>query len=648
MSLVRLENVTKRFGGEPILDGVSFRVEQGEKVGLIGRNGTGKSTLFKLILGEIEPESGTIERMKRARFACLAQLPEMRPTDTIFDTVVRSFDELQQMEHRLAEFEERIAAGEEGQLGAYSTLQEEFQRRGGYEFRITIDQVLHGLGFTRDEFGLPVTALSGGQRTRLLLALVLLEEADLLLLDEPENHLDLHAREWLETFLIGTSKAFVVISHDRQLLNAVTNRIVEVERAALQGFTGNYDAYVANKELIHEQHQKAFLRQQRFIEKEQSWINRFRYKNTKARQVQSRVKRLEKLERLEAPASEMRGPRFTMGEVVRSGAVVLEGKDLSVVYGDLALYSRFSIQVERGQRIGIVGPNGSGKTTLLRHLAGELNAGAGTVSGTISLGTKVHLGFYDQHHEGLHPGNDIFTEIRNVRTEMSPEEVRSFMGRFLFSGEDIFKPISALSGGELSRVAIAKLILGESNLLLLDEPTNHLDIATQEVLEEALDQYDGALLVASHDRALIDRLSEKLLIVEKGTIQVHLGNYSDYRAGRAISSGGSPESSPPLNNPDEVMRIRASSPARGKGRSRERERERDERRRRRQLEDLERTIAAVEEIVASMESEFSRIDPSDYERGRTLKAEYDGLKEDLQRMYAEWEAVVGETGEKAD
>ncbi|HQM34460.1 MAG TPA: ABC-F family ATP-binding cassette domain-containing protein [Candidatus Hydrogenedentes bacterium] len=627
MSLVRLEKVSKSYNGVPLLEDVDFRVEEGEKIGLIGRNGTGKTTIFRLITGQLEPTAGAIERMRRARIACLAQMPDLPPRETIHHAVMRSFEGLIEEEKRLSDLEHRLASGDHGVMDAYSRLQDTFRLHGGYEFRARVRSVLFGLGFQEDEFDLPVAALSGGQRTRLMLALVLLQDADLILLDEPENHLDIAAREWLEGFLRESSKAFVIISHDRRTLDAVVKRIDEVERGQVRSYTGDYSYYLRQKTLLREQHEKAYQKQQEFIEKEQRWIERFRYKNTKASQVQSRVKRLEKIERIDAPPPEGRSAGFRFGAVVRTGEVVIETKDIAMRYGPLVLYEGVSLEIKRGERIGIIGPNGCGKTTLLRHFAGRLPGGEGEVR----LGHKVQLGFYEQHHDNLSRELDIFQEMRNTRTDWTPEQVRTYMGRFLFIGDDVFKPVSALSGGELSRVAIAKLIAREPNVLLLDEPTNHLDIASREALEEALAQYPGTLVMVSHDRTLIDKMADRLVVFETDRVVTHLGNYTDYREQRERQAGTVDER---LDDPLKIRRVER--------RKRDKAEERERRRRKKDLDDLEARIEAMEETVEDIEMQFTRVDPADHASQRLLKEEYDGLKADLSSLYQEWEELTEE------
>jgi ATP-binding cassette subfamily F protein 3 len=642
MSLVRLENVHKSFDTQSVLEGVDLRIEEGERIGLIGRNGTGKSTIFRLILGQTEAGSGTIERMKRARFACLEQLPDVDGETSIHDMVMEPFAELVAMEEELHRLAEQLADADDATLHRYSELQDRFHIAGGYEFRARAAAVLTGLGFSEEEFGLPVNALSGGQRRRLMLALLLLRDADLILLDEPENHLDLKAREWLEDFLRGFGGAFVIISHDRQMLNAVVDRVVELELGQLTSYAGNYQAFLEAKALRREQHEKAYARQQEYIDKEMRLINRFRYKATKAKQMQGRLKQLEKMERIEAPPPEAGDATFKMGDVVRSGTVVLEGRDLSMAYGDLRLYSDFDLAVRRGERIGIIGPNGSGKTTLLRHLAGRLDGGRGDVT----VGHKVRLGFYDQHHGNVNPANDILTEVHRARPDWQPEQIRTFLGSMLFRGDDVFKPIEALSGGELSRVALAKLILSQANVLLLDEPTNHLDIASREALENALAGYGGTLVMVSHDRTLIDRFADRLVVVAGGQATVHLGNYSDYRAAAAPAEDQADEQKTARAQREEVLRIRQGGGEKARPASSDRKQsEREQRKRRRRLEQVEQGITDLESVVEEYEGRFASLDPQNFEAARRLKEEYDGLKDDLAEMYAEWERLAEETGE---
>ena len=378
MSLVRLENVSKFFSGEPVLTEVNLRIEEGERIALIGRNGTGKTTLFRLIVGDTDPDSGVIECMRRARIVYLEQIPEAAPGTTVMEIALTPFADLLRMEQELHALELKMADGSEAALAAYGEYQHEFTLKGGYEFRTRVRQILGGLGFRAETFDLPFEALSGGWRARLMLSLSLLQEADLLLLDEPENHLDMEAREWLEDHLQTRPEAVVLISHDRRMVNVLAKRILEVERGQLTSYTGNYDAWLKEKALRREQQQKAFERQDSFIKKEQAWIDRFRYKNTKASQAQSRLKRLEKLELVEAPESEMAAVKFKMGAVVRTGETVLDGRDLSMAY-DSPLYTDLTVALHRGERLGIIGPNGSGKTTLLRQLAGRHKGNGGEV-----------------------------------------------------------------------------------------------------------------------------------------------------------------------------------------------------------------------------------------------------------------------------
>lgn len=628
MSLVRLENIVKSFHGQPVLDGVDLRIEEGEKIGLIGRNGSGKSTLFRIITGEITPDGGLVERMRRARLASLAQLPTVPAEQTIHDTVFGHFSVIADLEKKLTDLEHRIAAGDEAALEPYGKAQDEFALAGGYEFRSKVNRVLGGLGFSENEFEMSFGALSGGQRTRLMLALVLLEDADLLMLDEPENHLDLTAREWLEDFLKDWHKTLVIISHDRRVLNEVTTRTIEVERGVTRSFPGNYTAYQREKVRLIEDQEEQFRKQQEQIRREEAWIDRFRYKATKAKQVQSRIKRLEKLERVDAPLQEMSSAVFKLGEVVRSGQVVLRGENLSMRYGDLQLYSGLKIEVQRGQRIGIIGPNGSGKSTLLKQLAGELEGGTGTVS----YGHNCKVAMYDQHHMTLNAERDVLSELEAAYPQHGRQNLRSFLGRFLFTGDDVFKSISKLSGGERSRVALAKLVLSEANVLLLDEPTNHLDVVSREALETALEGFPGSIVMISHDRMLIDRLVDSLIIVGNGTAEFFLGNYSHYKwkhEGRGIAAE--------QIEARDALKIRRDAQAEPQKKGKNDERER--RKRAKRLEEVESAIAELEEILDGFDAKFAALDPSNPAPWAALAEEKQGFQADLEELYAEWEEL---------
>jgi len=637
MSIVRLEKVSKSFSGQPVLESVDLRIEVGERIGLIGRNGTGKSTIFRLITGEMEPDRGLVDRMKRVRFAALAQIPRVAEDLSIFEVVLHSFDELIEQENKLTELEHRMAEGEDV-LEEYSHVQDAFILRGGYEFRTRIKQVLHGLGFSLSDFELPFKALSGGQRTRLMLALVLLQDADMLLLDEPENHLDLEAREWLETYLQTCRSTVLVISHDRRTLNHVATRILELERGEIRSYAGNYDQYLSQKILVREQQQREYENQQERLRKEQVFIDKFRYKATKAKAVQSRVKRVEKMEVVEAPESERSAVSFGLGEVTRSGQIVLDAKGLSMGYDGLTLYKNVGFQVHRGERVGIIGPNGAGKSTLLRQIAGQHPG----LSGEVVLGHKVKLGYYDQNHDDLNPDGDILTEVHASRPLWKPEQVRSFLGRFLFTGDDVFKTIRTLSGGEMSRVAMARMILSESNVLLLDEPTNHLDIVSREALEQALQEFPGTIIIISHDRELIDRLVDKLVIIEDGKSTIFLGNYTRYR--EKLERESKLDVSGAEKKSEEVLKIR-----RGKDKEKEKVPEKpvkkeaspnDARKRQREQEALEKKIEEMEHVVREFEAGFAEIPPTDYTILEAHTRQYEGYKAELQGLYEKWEALA--------
>jgi ATP-binding cassette, subfamily F, member 3 len=627
MSYIRFEKISKAYNGKPVLDEIDFRVEAGDKIGLIGRNGAGKSTLFRIITGEISADEGQIDKMKRVRIAALSQLPDVPAEKTLHDIVLEHFEEFLELEKTLGELEIKIGEGDEGILEEYGHLQEKFTLMDGYGFRSRIKRVLCGLGFLESEFTISFKALSGGQRTRLMLALVLLADADLLLLDEPENHLDLQAREWLESFLKDWPHALVIISHDRQMLNVVANRIVEVERGGVRGYKGNFDTFMKEKKRLMEEQEKAYQKQRDFIEGEEQRIDKFRYK---AKQAQSWIKKLDKIERIKAPITEQAGISFSLGgDVVRSGQLVLDADGMGMGFDNLPLYQNVSFKVERGERVGIIGPNGTGKTTLLKQLAERLAIENGQAVGTVTLGPKVTMGYYDQQHEDHNTTHEMLAEFEMTYPELTREAVRSFLGRFQFSNDDVFKPMNTLSGGERSRVAIAKLILSKANLLLLDEPTNHLDILSRAALEDALVNFDGTIVMVSHDRHLIDRLATKLVVVSNGQASVHLGNYTEYRNKKGDTHAKQ------LSDPD-VLMIRKREKVK-KTNSRGDQKEID--RQKRKLKTLESQISTIEELLDAYDARFAEVDPTDYTALGDLTAEKEGLSNDLQELYDEWEIM---------
>lgn len=632
MSYVRFENISKSYQGSPVLENIDFRVEAGDKIGLIGRNGTGKSTMFRIMTGEVVPDGGQIEKMRRVRIACLAQLPEVPAEETLHDIVLGHFEEFLEQEAALKALEMRLGHGDEAVMDEYGALQEQFSIRGGYEFRSRVKRVLCGLGFLESEFTLSFKALSGGQRTRLMLALVLLADADLLLLDEPENHLDLQAREWLESFLKEWTNALIIISHDRQMLNAVATRIVEIERGRLRSFKGDFDAYVREKKRLVEAQSKAYQKQQEYIAVEEKRINKFRAKASKAKQAQSWIKKLEKVERIDAPPAERSGASFALGEVVRSGQLVMDVRDMSMGYDNLPLYEGVTFTVERGERVGIIGPNGVGKTTLLKQLAGRLGAGTGTVT----MGPKVTMGYYDQQHEDYTATHEILVEFEKMFPARSREELRAFLGRFLFTGQSVFKAMDTLSGGERSRVAIAKLILSNANLLLLDEPTNHLYILSREALEDALKQFPGTIVMVSHDRHLIDGLVDKLIVVSQGAATVHLGNYTDYRSSSGDAAGT-------VSADRDVLQIRRREKTQT---TKSREEHKAWNRQKRKLENIEEQISNLEELIDGFDARFAGVEPSDHAALAELTAEKDGLGNDLRELYEEWELLSERLGSR--
>lgn len=531
MPIATLTNIEKTFGRRVLFDKLTLDVERGERIGLIGDNGSGKSTLFKVLVGQMSVDSGTVGVHKSVRVGYLTQDPVFDASNSVMDEAEQAFADLHRQSHRLREIEQQMAVqtGEALQktLEQYQKVQHAFELGGGYDWRHKLEATLQGVGLEPRMWDQLVGTLSGGQKSRLSLAKVLIAEPDLLLLDEPTNHLDLAAIEWLEKYLASYSGAVVLISHDRFLLDRLTTRIVWLTQSHLQSYPGNYSAFVQQRELAELSQQRAYDKQQEDIAKQQEFVRRFGA-GQRSREAKGRQKRLERFlssDQLVQQVQASHSMHLSLGTDQRAGDQVLQVRELSKAYDQHTLWKEISFHVERGQRVGILGPNGTGKTTLLEVLLGRRQADAGVVR----WGANLKLGYYDQKLDDFDPSHTVLEEAANGR--LIPEQkLRTVLGTMLFRGEDVFRPMSVLSGGERARVALVQLLLDEPNVLLLDEPTNHLDIASREALERALCDFAGTILCVSHDRFFLDRVAQRLLVLDRMGVVDYDGNYSAYAA----------------------------------------------------------------------------------------------------------------------
>jgi ATP-binding cassette subfamily F protein 3 len=538
--LFRLSDVHKSYAAQDVLRGASFQINPGEHVGLVGRNGAGKTTIFRLIDGEEVPDRGEVVRARGLKLGLLAQHVHFESGSTVHESALAAFGRLQKIEHEMHELEHRMAdAGDdlEKVLERYSDLQHEYEREGGFEYSAKAEAILQGLGFDRDIWQMETSRLSGGQQNRLGLARLLLSEPDILLLDEPTNHLDVGAVEWLEEFLQTYPRAFVIISHDRYFLDRSCRRIVEIENGQAASYKGNYSEFVVEREERREIQQRAFENQQRLIAKTEEFIRK-NLAGQKTKQAKSRRTMLARLERVEAVRADQAAGNFQLQDIERAGSHVLTTTEVAVGYGDKALARDISLILRRGECLGIIGPNGSGKTTFLKTILGKLEP----LGGEIRWGSKVEIGYYAQQLEDLDDRNEIILELRRVAPSSATSgELRSFLAKFLFFGDDVYKHVSDLSGGEKGRLALAKLIYSGVNVLVLDEPTNHLDIPSREALEEALEAYEGTIVTISHDRFFLDRVATQILALDgEGNVEHYNGDYTEYHDWKAAKLEGVP------------------------------------------------------------------------------------------------------------
>ncbi len=631
--LVQLADVHFAYPGTEIFSGVSWQVNAGDRIGLVGPNGAGKSTLLRLLDGQLSPDGGQVARARGVTVAYLHQSQEFHGAGTLWDTLLAPFAELLAMREELHRLEHQLT--DEAALARYGHLQEIYTHRGGYTLESRVKQLASELGFGEADLGRSVDTLSGGERGRVELAKVLLAEPDLLLLDEPTNHLDVEATEHLEDRLREWRGAFVVVSHDRYFLRATCREIVDVAGGTLERYTGGYDKYVVEHRERMERANELYRRQQEQIAKTEDFIRRnIAGQNTK--QAQARRKMLEKLERIERPRDEWAAAgdfrlRFSTGDH-RGGKEALKAEHVTLGYpGAEPVVRDLDLVIFRGDRVGIVGPNGAGKTTLLKALLGRI----APTAGTITRGHEVRIGYFDQKLGDLDDERSLLDEIRAVRGDWNEDVVRNYLGMFRFSGDDPFRKIKGLSGGERNRLSLAKMMLLPRNLLALDEPTNHLDIPAREVLEDALDGYEGTIVVVSHDRFFLDRVCRRILHLHDGRVEQHLGNYSEWRQ-REREKQQAPKPVPVEKPPEKQERAAE--------REQKRLAERDRQKKERRFAELEKEIARTEAELAEARARLAADHGGDWQRLNGLVADEQRLAQRVKSLMGEWEKLGGELG----
>lgn len=528
--ILACKSISKSFGTDQILNSVSFHVNEREKAAVIGINGAGKTTLFKIIMGELSPDEGEIIFAKGSTVGYLAQHQGLSSENSIYDEILTVKKDIIEKENSIRQLETSMknASGSELEqmLSSYTRLTHEFELNNGYSYKSEVVGILKGLGFLEEEFSKPVTTLSGGQKTRVALGKLLLSKPDLILLDEPTNHLDMESIAWLETFLLNYPGSVVVIAHDRYFLDKVVTKVVELEQGKAVSYEGNYTAYAEKKALLRDAMLKHYLNQQKEIKHQEEVIAKLRSFNREKsiRRAESREKMLDKVERLDKPVTYEPQMNITLEPHVISGNDVLRIEDLSKSFGSLKLFSNLNFEIKRGERVAIIGNNGTGKTTLLKIINELLPAD----SGKVILGSKVKIGYYDQEHQVLDSEKTLFEELSDAYPDMDNTSIRNILAAFLFTGDDVFKRIKDISGGEKGRVSLAKLMLSEANLLILDEPTNHLDITSKEILENAVNSYTGTVLYVSHDRYFINKTATRIMDLTSNTLINYIGNYDYY------------------------------------------------------------------------------------------------------------------------
>ncbi len=637
--ILSCQNISKTFNEKSILKNVSFHIEDYDKAAIVGINGAGKTTLLKIIVGDLPADEGIVTLSKDKTFGYLAQHQSVNSDHTIYEELLTVKQDLITLETRIrqAELEMKNTAGPalDRIMESYSQMTHRFESEGGYTYRSELVGVLKGLGFTEEEFDKPVSTLSGGQKTRIALGKLLLSKPHLIMLDEPTNHLDMSSITWLETYLMNYKGAVIIVSHDRYFLDRIASKVIEIDQTKASVFTGNYSDYAAKKEQLRAAQLKAYMNQQQEIRHQEEVIAKLKSFNREKsiKRAESREKLLEKVERLEKPTQARTDIHITLEPRCASGNDVLHAENLSKSFGDLRLFQNIGFDIKKGEHVAIIGDNGTGKTTILKIINDIIPAD----SGSLRLGTNVHIGYYDQEHHVLHMEKTLFDEISDEYPAMNNTEIRSTLAAFLFTGEDVFKRIGDLSGGERGRVSLAKLMLSESNFLILDEPTNHLDIASKEILEDALNHYTGTVLYVSHDRYFINRTASRILELSGHTLTNYLGNYDYYsekkmqlvKTNAAETSGTSPVSA----NAAEESAAKISWKEQKELQAKQRKRENDLKRTENRIEELEKRDAEIDTQMA--QPDVCR----DVAKLQELTKEKERIAAELEDLMEQWEVL---------
>lgn len=637
--ILSCQGISKSFGEKVILEDASFHIEEREKAALIGNNGAGKTTLLRIIMEEIHADAGQVVLAKDKRIGYLAQYQDVQGHLSVYEELLSTKQYIIDMEERLRAMEVQMknASGEELDrlMNSYTRLTHEFELENGYAYKSELMGVLNGLGFTEEDFTKQVATLSGGQKTRVALGKLLISKPDILLLDEPTNHLDMESIAWLETYLLNYPGAVFIVSHDRYFLDKVVTKVIEIDAGQVRMYAGNYSAYAEKKAQLRDAQYKAYLNQQREIKHQEAVIVKLKSFNREKsiKRAESREKMLNKIQRIDKPIEVQSQMRLSLEPRVVSGNDVLTVEDLAKSFPQQKLFSNISFQIKRGERVALIGNNGTGKTTMLKILNGLLDADAGS----FSLGAKVQIGYYDQEHHVLHAEKTIFEEISDTYPTLTETQIRNMLAAFLFTGDDVFKVISSLSGGERGRVSLAKLMLSEANFLILDEPTNHLDIASKEILEESLNSYTGTVLYVSHDRYFINQTATRILDLTNQSVVNYIGDYDYYLEKKEeLTEKYAPTAQ------EATEEAKEETPSEGKLTWQQQKEE--QARKRKQENELKKVEKRIEELeTRDKEIDDTLVLPdvcTNVGRCAELSREKDKIQAELEELYEKWEELA--------